>query len=256
MTVTYRIVNPPTSSADLKRAQWVAMLMPACEATAEKIGISPEAIVAQAALETGWGRSAIGNNIFGIKATPGWKGARKIVGTQEVIGGQRISINDEFRDYPSLEASVADHFRFLDENSRYRKAGVFDAASDEAYFVALQRAGYATDPSYAHSLMSVLRTVQRYTAGMIREDSTATPAGTTSKTVVAGGVTVAAGAASIAEQISDIAPTLDAVATVGPSLANILKLGAVALSIIALAAGAYMLWRYLQKRKRGEVVST
>lgn len=77
-----------------------------------------------------------------------------------------------------------------------------------------------------------------------------------SKTVIAGGVAVASGAASVVDQIDQITPVLNTVATAGASLNSVLKLGAVALSIIALAAGAYMLFRYIQKLKNGQAVST
>ena len=80
--------------------------------------------------------------------------------------------------------------------------------------------------------------------------------GPTSKTVVAGGVTVVAGAASVADQIDQVTPIVDSIWSVGVSLQGILKLGAAALSIVALCAAGYMLWRYLQKRKRGEIIST
>ncbi|MBI2741763.1 MAG: lysozyme [Rhodospirillales bacterium] len=79
------------------------------------------------------------------------------------------------------------------------------------------------------------------------------PTAATSKTVIAGGVTVAAGAASVADQVT---PVLNSIATTGASLKSVMQLGGAALSIIALAAGAYMLWRYIQKRRRGEVLST
>lgn len=82
----------------------------------------------------------------------------------------------------------------------------------------------------------------------------APPTATTgSKTVIAGGVTVAAGIGSVADQV---APVLNSIATTGASLKNVMALGGTALSAIALAAGAYMLWRYIQKRRRGEVLST
>jgi hypothetical protein len=77
-----------------------------------------------------------------------------------------------------------------------------------------------------------------------------------SKSVVAGGLTVAAGTASVADQLSQVQTTLDTVSSVGVSLQSVLKLGAVGLSIVAVAAAAYFLWRYIQKRNRGEVVST
>lgn len=77
-----------------------------------------------------------------------------------------------------------------------------------------------------------------------------------SKTVIAGGVSVAAGAATVADQISQVTPIVEGIATVGASFQNVLKLGALALSIVALAAVGYMLWRYIQKRRNGDVVST
>jgi len=74
-----------------------------------------------------------------------------------------------------------------------------------------------------------------------------------SKTVIAGGVTVAAGLGSVADQL---APVLNSIATTGASLSSVMALGGTTLSAIALAAGSYMLWRYIQKRRRGEVLST
>lgn len=143
-------------------ADWTAMMLGAAEGTALAIGCSPEAIVAQAALESAWGAASIGNNVFGIKAGLGWTGARHAVWTREVIDGQEVVIQDWFRDYPSVQASIEDHFAFLRDNGRYRAAGVFDAKTDLQYFQALQRAGYATDPHYADRLMDVLRTVHGF----------------------------------------------------------------------------------------------
>ena len=77
-----------------------------------------------------------------------------------------------------------------------------------------------------------------------------------SKTVIAGGVAVATGAASVADQVDQITPVLNSASMAGASLQSVMKLGAAGLSIIALAAGAYMLWRYIQKKRRGEVMST
>ena len=77
-----------------------------------------------------------------------------------------------------------------------------------------------------------------------------------SKTVIAGGVAVASGAASIADQIDQVTPVLTSLTSAGASLQGLMKLGGAALSVVALVAVAYMLWRYLQKRRRGEVLST
>jgi hypothetical protein len=168
MPVAYRLTKTWPNATTQQRANWIASLMPGAESTAAKIGVSPEAIVTQAALETGWGRSAIGHNIFGIKASAGWTGKKQLVRTREVFGGRDVYIDDWFRDYDSYAESIEDHFQFLLRNSRYRTAGVFNAGSDEAYFQALQRAGYATDPNYASILTSVLRSVKDLTAHMER----------------------------------------------------------------------------------------
>lgn len=170
--IVYRIMNAPQNSGDKARAEWVAKLMPGAEKTAQMIGITPEAVIAQAALETGWGRATRGNNIFGVKADKGWAGKVQEISTWEDTNGDapggEVYIIDRFREYDSLEDAFADHFRFLEANSRYRSAGVFDRKGDVAYFLALQRAGYATDPAYAAKLMSILRTVQSYTDRMER----------------------------------------------------------------------------------------
>jgi hypothetical protein len=77
-----------------------------------------------------------------------------------------------------------------------------------------------------------------------------------SKTVIAGSVAVATGTASVADQISQAVPLLSSITTVGASLQSVLRLGAPVLSALAVAAAAYFLWRYIQKRRRGEVLST
>lgn len=179
--IVYRILKQPTNSGDKNRAEWVAKMMPGAEPTAFKLGISPEAIIAQAALETGWGKSAIGNNVFGIKAGKGWHGKTQDVSTWEDTNGPEpggvVNVVDRFRDYDSVADSFADHFRFLEVNSRYRNAGVFAKAGDDAYFMALQRAGYATDPAYAAKLSSICRSVKSYTANMERVELGALPDG-------------------------------------------------------------------------------
>lgn len=153
-------------------------MMGASEATAAKIGCSPQAIVAQAALESGWGAAAIGNNVFGIKADSSWTGKRQLVWTREVIDRQSVMVQDWFRDYDSLADCIADHFEFLRRNTRYAAAGVFDydnSKSDEEYFAALKRAGYATDPDYVASLVAMLKSVHLFTAHMRVVDGPAPP---------------------------------------------------------------------------------
>ncbi len=136
---------------------------PAARRTAEKLGADPRALVAQAALETGWGQHVIrradgssSHNLFGIKATPGWGGGRINVPTLEYRGGVPQREMAEFRAYDSLEQSFEDYLRFLNENPRY--AGALKVSNDPNAFTAeLQRAGYATDPRYADKIQSIMR---------------------------------------------------------------------------------------------------
>lgn len=119
----------------------------------------PSVKAAQAALETGWGKSPTkGLNMFGIKAkgayTPYWHGEKTAETTREVINGQSITIQDGFRAYASLADSIRDHTYFLQTNSRYNP--VFAAKTPEDQARALQAAGYATDPNYASTLISII----------------------------------------------------------------------------------------------------
>ncbi len=123
--------------------------------------IFPSVKMAQAALETGWGKSVVGNNMFGIKASgahsPYWKGSAVSSNTREVVDGISGQYDLKFRFYTTLADSIRDHSYFLQQNSRYSKAGVFSATTPEAQAAALQAAGYATDPNYAQSLVSIIK---------------------------------------------------------------------------------------------------
>lgn len=163
----YEVTTKYPNPAMQRLAEWTAEMLAAAQSTAKLIGCSPAAIVAQAALESGWGRSAIGKNLFGIKVGGGWQGARQLVTTREVIGGQDIIIKDWFRDYDSYADSIFDHFAFLRDNKRYARCFDPDGSkSDREYFQALKDAGYATDPHYVSSLCGVLDAVTRFERGM------------------------------------------------------------------------------------------
>lgn len=175
---TYQLTRSWSDQRMQKLAEWTAAMMGASEPTAAKIGCSPEAVVAQAALESAWGAAAIGNNVFGIKAGSGWTGKRQLVWTREVFDQKSVMIQDWFRDYDSLADCIADHFEFLVRNTRYAAAGVFDpdnTKSDEEYFAALKRAGYATDPNYVSSLVDMLKSVHLFTTSMLISGETASP---------------------------------------------------------------------------------
>ncbi len=105
--------------------------------------------IAQAALETGWGRFVKGNNYFGIK------GEGQDLLTHEFINGRKVYIVDEFRAYSSMEDSFNDYGHFLTTNRRYQTA--FETTDPEQFAIELQKAGYATDPEYADKLISIIR---------------------------------------------------------------------------------------------------
>lgn len=148
-----------------RRGQWVADMMTASQVTAARLRVSPEAIVAQPALETGWGAHVVGkHNLFGIKADASWHGDRVLATTFEYFGQPPVRqvIQDWFRDYPDFAGSIADHLSFLERNQNYLEAGVFNGMGDVAYFQGMQNAGYATDPHYAMNLLAVRDTIRQY----------------------------------------------------------------------------------------------
>lgn len=142
--------------------RFVGQLGEAARAAAEATGIPERLILAQAALESGWGRREVraddgssSFNLFGIKADRSWKGAVTEALTTEVIGGVAHRVRARFRAYGSYEEAFADYARFLTGNRRYG-AVVGQADADRAAHE-LQRAGYATDPDYARKLIRVMK---------------------------------------------------------------------------------------------------
>ncbi len=137
-------------------------LWPHAKRVAQSLGVSPEVLIAQAALETGWGRNVIRNpnggsslNLFGIKADSQWNGDQVIVPTLEYRDGIARRENAAFRSYASLSASMDDYMNFLQSSPRYRQA--LDVAADaDGFLRELQGAGYATDPAYASKIVSIL----------------------------------------------------------------------------------------------------
>ncbi|WP_277960465.1 flagellar assembly peptidoglycan hydrolase FlgJ [Pseudomonas sp. RIT-To-2] len=131
---------------------------------ARSSGVPAELILAQAALETDWGRRKIptgsgedSHNLFGIKAGGRWRGASTEVMTTEFQDGEMRKQLQSFRAYPSDEAALADYTRLLGGNANY--AGVLSARDPLQAAHALQKGGYATDPDYASKLIAVMATI-------------------------------------------------------------------------------------------------
>lgn len=128
---------------------FIALVGPDALKVQKEFKIPAAVSIAQAALETGWGRSVKGHNYFGIK------GAGQTFTTHEVIDGKRVQLKDNFRAYASLEESFRDYGVFLTTNPRYKKC--FNYSNDPKRFAAeLQAAGYATDPEYASKLCQIM----------------------------------------------------------------------------------------------------
>ncbi|MCR8636197.1 glycoside hydrolase family 73 protein [Paenibacillus radicis (ex Xue et al. 2023)] len=134
--------------------QFINTLAPTAVAEMHRTRILASITIAQGALESGWGAYAPGNNLFGIK------GSGQLQETKEFINGHWADVVDGFRVYDDWIGSVIDHSQFLMENGRYAKAGFFEHCTAKNYKEAaysLQKAGYATDPSYASKLISIVQ---------------------------------------------------------------------------------------------------
>ncbi|SCK30299.1 flagellar assembly peptidoglycan hydrolase FlgJ [Vogesella sp. LIG4] len=144
---------------------FVAALLPSAQRAAAKLGVSPDVLVAHAALETGWGQRMLRQpdgqnsfNLFGIKAGGSWQGGTVAALTTEYQAGKAKKQVDNFRAYQSYAQAFDDYAQLIENNPRYRQA--LNQGSDfGAYAQALQQGGYATDPAYAAKLQSVAKYV-------------------------------------------------------------------------------------------------
>jgi flagellar protein FlgJ len=132
-------------------ASFSQKLMPLLQKAGQQLGVSPKILLAQTAIETGWGRSVVGNNLFGIKAGSSWTGQKVDTPTHEYENGQLISITDAFRAYPNAEASVADFVAMVQNSPRYR-AALGKGEDVVGYAQGLLAGGWATDINYVSKL--------------------------------------------------------------------------------------------------------
>lgn len=151
----------PLAEVEPRQQQFVERLRGHAERAARKLGTTPEVLMAQAALETGWGRHVVGgangqtsHNLFSIKADPSWEGRTVTQRTLEVLGGRPVKVSAAFRAYQDIGAAFDDYVDFIQSNPRYQRA-IERAADPKAYVQELQRAGYATDPAYAQKILQI-----------------------------------------------------------------------------------------------------
>ena len=152
------------SSAD----EFVNTMLPMAKEAAERIGVDPRYLVAQAALETGWGKSVMraqdgssSHNLFGIKASSSWKGESARAITSEFRNGEMVKETAQFRSYDSYKDSFHDLVTLLQTNNRYQDV-VKSADNPEQFVRELQKAGYATDPNYASKISQIAKQMTSY----------------------------------------------------------------------------------------------
>lgn len=150
--------DPPQTGT---QEDFIRAVRPHAVLAAREIGVDPDVLVAQAALESGWGRSTMrradgsnAHNLFGIKATPSWRGDVVTVPTLEYEGGVAVRRQAAFRAYGSYAESFQDYAALVRDNPRYARAVEF-ASDPRAYMRELQAAGYATDPAYADKVLGI-----------------------------------------------------------------------------------------------------
>jgi flagellar protein FlgJ len=143
-------------------AEFINRMMPSIKTAAGSLGVNPMGLMAQAALETGWGqrmpRNSDGSpsyNMFGIKAGEGWTGPKALADSMEVTNGVAAPKRTAFRSYGSIEESVNDFATLLKNSPRYKDA-LAAGANPFAYAARIGSSGYATDPDYGNKLNEIL----------------------------------------------------------------------------------------------------
>ncbi|GLQ71407.1 flagellar assembly peptidoglycan hydrolase FlgJ [Vibrio sp. vnigr-6D03] len=140
--------------------QFVDKLKPYADRAARALGVDASVIIAQAALETGWGQKVVknslgsSNNLFNIKADKRWDGGKVATQTLEVYDGVPVKEKADFRSYSSYQDSFNDYVRFLNDNPRYQTA-LQHEGDNKAFIHGIHKAGYATDPNYADKVLRV-----------------------------------------------------------------------------------------------------
>jgi flagellum-specific peptidoglycan hydrolase FlgJ len=137
---------------------FIAAISPAARKSMSVTKIPASFTVAQSALESAWGTSALSKqafNLFGVKADASWHGDTLIMNTREYLKGQWVTVPAKWRKYADWQACIDDHAAFLLDNPRYSGAFAYTIGSTFAFAIAA--AGYATDPQYGQKIVSIIK---------------------------------------------------------------------------------------------------
>jgi flagellar protein FlgJ len=176
-TAAYESIRRASGAQDIgaddnaAKTSFIQEMWPHAEQAGQLLGVDPRHLIAQAALETNWGRNMpqdasgrCSNNLFGIKSTGDWTGATVTAATKEFAGGSVSATAAQFKSYATPAQSFHDYVSLLRTNPRYSAA--LNTGSDvQAFAGALQRGGYATDPNYAGKIAAVAGKVAQTLAG-------------------------------------------------------------------------------------------
>jgi flagellum-specific peptidoglycan hydrolase FlgJ len=138
--------------------EFIAAVGPAARSSAAMSKIPASFVVAEGALESGWGGSQLCTeafNLFGVKADPSWTGSIFILRTREYLDGHWTIEQAKWRKYKDWLGSIQDHASFLLSNPRYQPA--FAYTSGTTFAMAIAAAGYATDPQYGQKIISIIK---------------------------------------------------------------------------------------------------
>ena len=160
--------NRALTVSDISKNQrsFIDKLLPIAEKAGGELGLDPKMLVAQAALETGWGKHLVNHpngsssfNLFNIKAGSKWQGDTVSKGVVEYRGGISMKQKSQFRAYDSFQDSFTDYANFIKQNARYSEA-LEQSHTPEKYMQALHKAGYATDPAYSKKVTHVYQRME------------------------------------------------------------------------------------------------
>ncbi len=159
------VANTSTPTRFESPESFVSSMKPYAEKAAKALGIEPSLLLAQAALETGWGQKVVknasgsSNNLFNIKADRRWQGDKIATQTLEFYDNTPVKETAAFRSYSTYQDSFNDYVRFLNDNPRYVTA-LQQRGDSESWIRCINPGGYATDPEYADKVLQVQQKIE------------------------------------------------------------------------------------------------